>query len=202
MLYRAPELFDINPDSHIDERVDVWSLGCLLYATLFLTSPFEQVKCLLCTCACVCNVCIDMCVRVIVRVHVVYMRAYYRARGCVESGLPALRHTVSHFSIWAGKVSFMCLCLCVQCMYWWDRAGVYVCMLVYACMYCICTCDRARRRVSLGCLLYAIPFSLSHSRMYNTIFVAYLRACVCAQVCWYVCVCDWRVGVLTVCSAR
>ncbi len=99
MLYRAPELFDINPDSHIDERVDVWSLGCLLYATLFLTSPFEQVKCLLCACACVCNVCIDMCVRVIVRVHVVYMRAYYRARGCVESGLPALRHTVSHFSI-------------------------------------------------------------------------------------------------------
>ena len=42
MLYRAPELFDINPDSHIDERVDVWSLGCVLYCTLFTTSPFEK----------------------------------------------------------------------------------------------------------------------------------------------------------------
>ena len=28
--YRAPELFDVPSHCTIDERVDVWSLGCLL----------------------------------------------------------------------------------------------------------------------------------------------------------------------------
>ena len=41
MPYRAPELWE--PPSHctIDERVDSWSLGCVLYALVFGRSPFE-----------------------------------------------------------------------------------------------------------------------------------------------------------------
>ena len=41
MPYRAPELFDVNPGSVIDTKVDIWSLGCTLYACLTGKSPFE-----------------------------------------------------------------------------------------------------------------------------------------------------------------
>jgi serine/threonine kinase 16 len=41
MPYRAPELFDVQPDSVIDTKVDIWSLGCTLYACLTGKSPFE-----------------------------------------------------------------------------------------------------------------------------------------------------------------
>ena len=38
--YRAPELF--NPESGtIDTKVDVWSIGCSIYACLLLHTPFE-----------------------------------------------------------------------------------------------------------------------------------------------------------------
>ena len=40
--YRAPELFEPPSDGTIDERVDVWSLGCTLYAMAFGWSPFES----------------------------------------------------------------------------------------------------------------------------------------------------------------
>lgn len=40
--YRAPELFDVKTGSSVDERVDIWSLGCTLFALMYSTSPFEM----------------------------------------------------------------------------------------------------------------------------------------------------------------
>ncbi len=42
--YRAPELFDVPSRCSIDERTDVWSLGCLLYFLMYGCSPFEKVR--------------------------------------------------------------------------------------------------------------------------------------------------------------
>mgnify|MGYP005704735847 CR=1 FL=1 len=39
--YRAPELWDAPSECVIDERVDVWALGCTLYFILCSRSPFE-----------------------------------------------------------------------------------------------------------------------------------------------------------------
>lgn len=41
MPYRAPELFDVKTGSVVDTKVDIWSLGCTLYACLTGKSPFE-----------------------------------------------------------------------------------------------------------------------------------------------------------------
>lgn len=41
MPYRAPELFDVKTGSTIDTKVDIWSLGCTIYACLIGKSPFE-----------------------------------------------------------------------------------------------------------------------------------------------------------------
>ncbi|ODV58082.1 putative serine/threonine protein kinase ENV7 [Ascoidea rubescens DSM 1968] len=40
--YRAPELLDVSSNCFITEKTDIWSLGCLLFAILFGTSPFEK----------------------------------------------------------------------------------------------------------------------------------------------------------------
>ncbi|CAM9204260.1 unnamed protein product, partial [Ascophyllum nodosum] len=39
--FRAPELFDVASDAVLDQRTDVWSLGCVLYALRYGFSPFE-----------------------------------------------------------------------------------------------------------------------------------------------------------------
>ncbi|KAK4499670.1 hypothetical protein PRZ48_010188 [Zasmidium cellare] len=41
MPYRAPELFDVKTGTVVDTKVDIWSMGCTLYACLVGKSPFE-----------------------------------------------------------------------------------------------------------------------------------------------------------------
>ncbi|KAJ3693249.1 hypothetical protein LUZ60_008729 [Juncus effusus] len=40
-LYRAPELWEVASNADLDERTDIWSLGCTLYATMYGKSPFD-----------------------------------------------------------------------------------------------------------------------------------------------------------------
>lgn len=42
MPYRAPELFDVKTNTIIDTKVDIWSMGCTLFACLVGKSPFEM----------------------------------------------------------------------------------------------------------------------------------------------------------------
>jgi len=42
MPYRAPELFNVSSHCQIDERTDIWSLGCFLFALCFLRGPFDE----------------------------------------------------------------------------------------------------------------------------------------------------------------
>jgi serine/threonine kinase 16 len=41
MPYRAPELFDVKTNHTLTESVDIWSLGCTLFALAYNHSPFE-----------------------------------------------------------------------------------------------------------------------------------------------------------------
>lgn len=43
IVYRAPELFSVESYCMIDERTDIWSLGCVLYAICFFKCPFDAV---------------------------------------------------------------------------------------------------------------------------------------------------------------
>ena len=43
MPWRAPELFNVPSECVIDEKVDMWSLGCVVYALCWWESPFDQV---------------------------------------------------------------------------------------------------------------------------------------------------------------
>ncbi|KAJ3417470.1 Serine/threonine-protein kinase 16 [Chytridiales sp. JEL 0842] len=39
--FRAPELFEPSSDMLVDEKTDVWALGCTVYAMAYRTSPFD-----------------------------------------------------------------------------------------------------------------------------------------------------------------
>ncbi|KAG2198846.1 hypothetical protein INT46_007348 [Mucor plumbeus] len=39
--YRAPELYDVQTGTTLDEKVDIWSLGCTIYAAAYGQNPFE-----------------------------------------------------------------------------------------------------------------------------------------------------------------
>ncbi|XP_030436454.1 serine/threonine-protein kinase 16 isoform X2 [Gopherus evgoodei] len=41
--YRAPELFTVERDCVIDERTDIWSLGCVLYCMMFGEGPYDLI---------------------------------------------------------------------------------------------------------------------------------------------------------------
>ncbi len=40
--YRAPEMLDLTRGFAIDDKLDVWALGCLLYKLCYYTTPFER----------------------------------------------------------------------------------------------------------------------------------------------------------------
>uniref|UniRef100_A0A915JAG3 Protein kinase domain-containing protein n=1 Tax=Romanomermis culicivorax TaxID=13658 RepID=A0A915JAG3_ROMCU len=41
-MYRAPEMLDLYQNLPINEKVDIWALGCVLYYLCYLQHPFED----------------------------------------------------------------------------------------------------------------------------------------------------------------
>ena len=42
--WRAPELFEVPSHCEIDEKTDIWSLGCTLYAMAYGRQSFETIR--------------------------------------------------------------------------------------------------------------------------------------------------------------
>eukprot|EP00741_Cyanophora_paradoxa_P001511 tig00000492_g1462.t2 len=42
MMYRAPEMCDLYRKDLINEKVDIWALGCILYTIVFFQQPFDN----------------------------------------------------------------------------------------------------------------------------------------------------------------
>eukprot|EP01135_Chromosphaera_perkinsii_P002317 Nk52_evm103s221 gene=Nk52_evmTU103s221 len=40
LQYRAPEIVDLYLDYYVDEKIDIWALGCLLYKLCYYETPF------------------------------------------------------------------------------------------------------------------------------------------------------------------
>ncbi len=43
MFYKAPELFSPKTGSVVDEKADIWSLGCVMYSIMYNKAPFDYV---------------------------------------------------------------------------------------------------------------------------------------------------------------
>lgn len=41
-MYRAPEMLDTWSNSEVGVKVDIWSLGCILYILCYRKHPFED----------------------------------------------------------------------------------------------------------------------------------------------------------------
>lgn len=41
-MYRAPEMVDLYTKQLINEKVDIWALGCILYSMVYLLHPFQD----------------------------------------------------------------------------------------------------------------------------------------------------------------
>ena len=42
MMYRPPEMIDSYKRYKVDTKVDIWMLGCILYALCFFRHPFQD----------------------------------------------------------------------------------------------------------------------------------------------------------------
>lgn len=44
ITYRPPEMMDLYAEHTIDTKVDIWMLGCILYAICFARHPFQDAS--------------------------------------------------------------------------------------------------------------------------------------------------------------
>ena len=43
-MYRPPEMTDLFLRLEVNEKVDIWMLGCVLYILCFFTHPFQEAS--------------------------------------------------------------------------------------------------------------------------------------------------------------